>query len=215
MRGQTAIGLVLFFVGMVAGLAVSLYFMYLYQPAGSQSQGAGETRTVTVTETETVTVSPGPRLRAFSLYRSTDEVRLDEKVNNLALSFNGMESAHRVVVSLNVEVSRGNGTDGSAALLVLLNGELPMYGDFGVTQAVRDYLSRPGVEYIMVPLVTRSLVLVPRELGGAGNSGVRSLVFNGTLLKPGRNSLALILLDDDGDAVVVRGINVTVYVPES
>ncbi len=214
MRGQAAVGAVLFVVGLIAGLATALYLAYVYQPAQAEPQGPQETRTVTVTTTETVTVAREPSFKALSLYRSTDDITLGGRVPSFSLSFNGVESAHRVAVSLYVEISRNNNSDGAAALLVLLNGELPMYGDFGVTQAVRDYLRQTDVGNIMVPLVTRSLVLVPEELGGAGNSGVRSLVFNGTLLRPGRNALTLLLMDDDGDMAVIRSVNITAFVPE-
>ncbi len=214
MRGQAAVGAVLFVVGLIAGLATALYFAYIYQPAQPAPQAPQEASTVTVTTTETVTVARGPRFKALSLYRSTDDITLGGRVPTFSLSFNGVESAHKVVVSLYVEISKNNNSDGSAALLVLLNEELPMYGDFGMTQAVRDYLRQTDIGSILVPLVARSLVLVPEELGGPGNSGVRRLVFNGTLLRPGRNALTLLLMDDDGDVAVIRSVNITAFVPE-
>ncbi len=239
MRG-TAIAVGLFFLGLVLGalMFASLMFLDIYVPSDILPAPQTVTETVTLTSTATVTVAPAPttvtetrtvtatvtvtppRPRAEPAFRVSGRAltpanRTDEYF------FLVRGGVRAIVVRLNVSVvphpERG---DGAALLTVLLNGELPSYGDFGVTRAIRGYLAGLGLPPQFLAVVTRSLALVPRELGGVGASGVRTLVFNGTALAyplgPRLTNQLLLVSGEEGrgdvdwDTVVVHSIEVYV-----
>ncbi len=181
----------------------------------TETRTVTETTTATVTETMTV-VPPRPRVemvfkvsgRALTPANRTDQY-----------FFTVMGHASAVIVKLNVSVvPHANRSDGAALLTVLLNGELPSYGDFGLTRPIRQYLA--GLPPPFLAVATRSLALVPLELGGVGSRGVRVLVFNGTALTYPlgprlTNQLLLVSWEEgkgdvDWDTVVVHSIEVHV-----
>ncbi len=121
---------------------------------------------------------------------------------------NDLDEIDQIEVIINAEVTpadREKKRDGVNTLVVKVNGQLAIDGEFGYTDVIDRFLKslsegapsdqRRWFEENVIKVFKRNLIYAPPPIG-IGSKGERKLIYDKEVLREGRNVLSLLSLDE-------------------
>ncbi len=196
--------------GIIAGLlliigigGVGLLILSNRLPKSKLSESSKENRDKTAQQ-KSISQSEALFVWSGSVFLSYEAER--EKI--FYFEVNDLDEIDQIEVIVNAEVTpadREKKRDGVNTLVVKINGQLAIDGEFGYTDVIDRFLKslsegapsdqRRWFEENVINVFKRNLIYAPPPIG-IGSKGERKLIYDKEVLREGRNVLSILSLDE-------------------